>query len=119
MRARPHISQESPMTLMPLLSTRRAAAFLALAAIAATFLLAGVAAARTSYPSPVRTAFRTSCVKAALAQGGIGKADATAYCNAALVCIESKLSLAQFTKISSTDPVVRSCEKAAAKKVFA
>jgi hypothetical protein len=106
------------MTYMPMLFTRRAAAFLALAAIAATFLLVGVATAKTAYPSAVRKAFSTSCVKAAVNQGGVSKSDAVAYCDAALVCIEGKLSLTQFTKVSTSDPIVKSCEKAAAKKAF-
>jgi hypothetical protein len=106
------------MTVMPMLFTRRAAAFLALAAIAATFLLAGVAAAKTSYPSSIRNAFNKSCVKAAQASGNVSKKDAVAYCNAALVCIEGKLTLKQFVKISTNDPIVKKCEKTAAKKVF-
>jgi hypothetical protein len=107
------------MTLTPLFLTRRIAAVLALAAIAATFLLAGVAAAKTTYPSAVRKAFLSTCVKAALkSEGSVSKADATAYCQAALVCIEGKLSLSQFAKVSTSDPVITKCEKSAAKQVF-
>jgi hypothetical protein len=107
------------MTVTPLFLTRRAAAILALAAIAATFLLAGVAAAKTSYPSAVRKAFTSTCVKAAMkSSSSISKSDATAYCSAALVCIEGKLSLAEFSAIKTTDPVIASCEKKAAKQAF-
>jgi hypothetical protein len=109
---------EIPMTAMPMLFSRRAAAVLALAAIAAVFLLSGIAAAKTSYPGSVRKAFNASCVKAAIKGGSISKSDAKAYCNATLVCLEGKVSLAQFAKISTSSAVVKSCEKKAAKKVF-
>jgi hypothetical protein len=106
------------MTIMPQLLTRRVGAILALAAIAATFLLAGVANAKTTYPSAVRNAFNKTCIKAATAGGNVSKSDAKKYCEAALVCIEGKLSLKEFAAISTTDPVVKKCEKSAAKKVF-
>jgi hypothetical protein len=106
------------MTAMPLLITRRAAALLALAVIAATFLLAGVANAKTTYPSAVRNAFNKTCIKAATAGGNVTKTQAAKYCNAALVCIEGKLSLKEFSQIKTTDRAIKSCEKSAAKKVF-
>ncbi len=106
------------MSIMPLPSSRRIVAVLALAAIAATFLLAGVAAAKTSYPSAVRKAFTTTCVKVAVSGDKVSKAQATAYCKAALVCIERKLTLSQFAKSSANSRVVKACEKSAAKKAF-
>lgn len=107
------------MTVTPMLLSRRAAAFCALVAIAATFLLAGATVAQAAgYPSSIRNAFNKSCIKAAAAGGQVSKSDATKYCNSALVCIEGKLTLAQFAKVTAKNKVVVACEKAAAKKVF-
>lgn len=107
------------MTASTMYIPRRAAAFLALAAIAATFLLfAASSAVAATYPANIKKVFMTNCVKSATAGGNVTKSDAKAYCAAALSCIEAKMSLSAFASASTKNPIIKGCEKSAAKKVF-
>src|SRR5512133_1830975 len=85
---------------------RRATALLALAALAVA-IGAGAACADAAppaqrhYPPSVRTAFISSCTRAAKSVAGdrLTKAQARTYCRSALSCIERRLTLRQFERV--------------------
>jgi hypothetical protein len=119
---RPGVSLVSP----------RAIAVLALAALLVALGAGAMARAATPtqrhYPPQVRTAFISSCARAAKAAAGsrLTKAQANTYCRSALSCIERRLTLRQFEQTVKNmqtgrrNPNARiftSCERAAAKKV--
>ena len=114
------------------LPSRRAIALLALATLLLAIGAGAIAGAATPtqrhYPPAVRTAFISSCTRAAKAVAGsrLTKAQASAYCRSSLACIERRLTLRQFEQTVKNmqtgrrNPNARiftSCERAAAKKV--
>jgi hypothetical protein len=106
------------MTAMTMLVTRRGASLCALIAVSAAFLLCGVASAGSTYPAPVSKAFMKACTKAGVDGSSFSKSKVTAYCAAALKCVESKMTLSQFVKSKANDRVIAGCETSAAKQVF-
>ena len=116
------------------LVSRRAVALLALASLLVA-IGAGAAAgagaappAQRHYPPEVRSAFISSCARAARAVGGsrLTPAQANTYCRTALACIERHLTLRQFARTvqnmqagrrNPNARVFTSCERAAARKV--
>jgi hypothetical protein len=120
---------------MPIASALLSRRTIALLALAALLVAIGAAAAahgatptQRHYPPAVRTAFISSCTRAAKATAGtrLTKAQARTYCRSALACIERHLTLRQFERTvqnmqagrrNPNARVLTSCERAAAKKV--
>jgi hypothetical protein len=107
---------------------RRIVAISALTAIIGTIGAVDVGSAMaSSYPAPIVSSFVTSCEHAARATNKKVTASlASRYCNDALSCIESKLSLAQFDAVvlsiqarrpNANAKVLTTCEKSALKQV--
>ena len=113
-------------------SFRRATALLALAALAVA-IGAGAAADEAPadaapLPPSVRSAFVSSCTRAAKSVAGdrLTKAQASTYCRSALSCIERHLTLRQFERVvqnmqagrrNPNARVLTSCERAAAQRI--
>jgi hypothetical protein len=114
--------------------SRRAIALVALATLLVAIAAGAAAQAATPrqrhYPPAVRSAFISSCTRAAKAAAGsrLTRAQASTYCRSALACIERHLTLTQFERTvrnmqagrrNPNARVFTSCERAAAKKVTA
>ena len=95
--------------------------FVVLAAGALLASAGAVSVSAADYPRQVKQSFQKSCVKAAKS-GGVSGAKAEAYCRAALNCLQDKLTLKQFKRLTengefASNKKVKACIKKASAKL--
>lgn len=66
----------------------------------AVLCLVGATTASADYPAAVQKAFQPACVKGATSGDGVTKKKARKYCRAVFACIEDKITLKKFKRLS-------------------